>query len=117
MNTFTVQGERDLARARRYVLDRCQDSGLPLLCEDAALLASELVANAIQHAGGPIEVRAERDNGHLVVQVADGSSETPRVQRPDPWTERGRGMAMVEAVARDWGVSSHPAGKVVWFRI
>src|SRR5206468_10246184 len=97
--------------------ERCQDSGLPKLCDDAALLASELMSNAIQHAAGPVEVRADRADGHLVVQVTDRSETRPSVRRADPWSERGRGMAMVQDGARDWGVWPHPQGKIVWFKL
>lgn len=116
-DAFTVRSERDVSEARQYVFDRCRASGLADRCDDAALLASEVVTNAIRHAGGSITVRAERDGEHLVVQVLDASPNEPMVLAPDPWAERGRGMSLVDAIAADWGVAPHPAGKVVWFRL
>jgi anti-sigma regulatory factor (Ser/Thr protein kinase) len=116
-NAFTVRDERDVSQARQYVFDRCRASGLPMLCDDAALLASEVVTNALRHAGGAISVRAERDGETLVVQVLDPSPSEPVVLLPDPWSETGRGMSLVDAIAREWGVVPHPAGKVVWFRL
>jgi anti-sigma regulatory factor (Ser/Thr protein kinase) len=113
----TVRDHRDVARARAFVQEQCVACGLLTACDDAALLASEVVTNALRHAAGPITVRAARDDGHLVVLVADRSPDPPVVLRPDPWSETGRGMALVEAIADGWGVSPHPSGKVVWFRV
>ena len=114
---FRVRGERDVADARKFVLQQCRSFGFSV-CEDAALLASEVVTNALRHApGGSISVRAERDGEQLVVQVLDASPEEPMLLEADPWGERGRGMALVDAIADEWGVAPHPAGKVVWFRL
>jgi anti-sigma regulatory factor (Ser/Thr protein kinase) len=116
-SAFQVRDERDVANARQFVLQRCQSFGFRV-CEDAALLASEVVTNALRHApGGSISVRAERDGEQLVVQVLDASPEEPMVLETDLWGERGRGMALVDAIADEWGVVPHPSGKVVWFRL
>jgi anti-sigma regulatory factor (Ser/Thr protein kinase) len=118
VDALQVRDERDVSRARQYVLDRCLASGLMSVCDDAALLTSEVVTNAVRHAPpGAITVRAERDGDQFVVQVLDGSLQEPRILPADPWSERGRGMALVNALARDWGVVPHPSGKVVWFRL
>jgi anti-sigma regulatory factor (Ser/Thr protein kinase) len=114
---FTVRDERDVSEARQFVFERCHAIGLVDRCEDAALLASEVVTNAIRHAGGSVTVRAERDGEHLVVQVLDKSPKEPMVLAPDLWSENGRGMSLVDAIANEWGVVPHPAGKVVWFRL
>jgi anti-sigma regulatory factor (Ser/Thr protein kinase) len=116
-DAFTVRDERDVSEARQFVFDRCHAIGLIDLCDDAALLASEVVTNAIRHAGGSVTVRAERDGEQLVVQVLDASTNEPMVLPLDPWAEAGRGMSLVDAIASDWGVAPHPAGKVVWFRL
>jgi anti-sigma regulatory factor (Ser/Thr protein kinase) len=115
---FTVRHERDVSHARQFVFDTCRNSGLQSICEDAALLASEVVTNAIRHAAGDrVTVRAERVGDELVVQVLDASSQEPMVLAQDPWAETGRGMALVDSIAREWGVVPHPSGKVVWFRL
>ena len=116
-DAFTVRDESDVSEARQYVFERCWASGLRDRCDDAALLTSEVVTNAIRHAGGHITVRAERDGEHLVVQVLDASPNEPMVLGPDPWAVAGRGMSLVDAIAREWGVVPHPSGKVVWFRL
>ena len=113
---FQVRDERDVADARKFVLQQCRSFGFSV-CEDAALLASEVVTNALRHAGGSISVRAERDGQQIVVQVLDASPDEPLVLETELLEERGRGMALVDAIADEWGVVPHPAGKVVWFRL
>jgi anti-sigma regulatory factor (Ser/Thr protein kinase) len=117
-DSFTVRDEQDVSEARQFVFDRCEASGLHDVCHDAALLASEVVTNAIRYApSDEITVRAERDGDDLVVQVFDASVTHPTVLATDPLADHGRGMALVDAIAREWGVAPHPAGKVVWFRL
>lgn len=117
-NALTVRNERDVSKARQFVMDRCLDIGMFAICDDAALLTSEVVTNAVRHTrSAEVTVRAERDGDHFVVQVLDGSAREPTVLTPDPWSERGRGMALVAAIAAEWGVAPHPSGKVVWFRL
>src|SRR2546423_2563453 len=99
--SFQVRDERDVADARTYVLQQCRSFGFSV-CDDAALLASEVVTNALRHApSGGITVRAERDGEQLVVQVLDASPDEPIVLEEDLWNERGRGMALVDAIAED----------------
>jgi anti-anti-sigma regulatory factor/anti-sigma regulatory factor (Ser/Thr protein kinase) len=82
----------------------------------AVLLASELVTNAIVHARTELVLRVELRGDLLHLAVRDGS---PRLLRlvtvPDPEAEGGRGLLVVEQLARAWGVNRHPdGGKVVW---
>ena len=115
--SFQVRDARDVADARKYVLQQCRSFGFSV-CDDAALLASEVVTNALRHApSAAISVRAERDGEQLVVQVLDASRDEPKVLAEDVWDERGRGMALVNSIADEWGVVPHPSGKVVWFRL
>lgn len=117
-DVLTVHDEHDVQRARQFVLERCLAAGLFRICDEAALLTSELVTNAVRYARpAAVTVRVGRDGEHLVVQVMDGSHRHPTVMSPAPWEERGRGMALVNAIAAAWGVAPHPAGKVVWFRL
>lgn len=59
------------ARARHAVRAFCQANALPQLADDAELLCSELVTNAIQHSGGQITLVAESAGGGLRVTVDD----------------------------------------------
>jgi anti-sigma regulatory factor (Ser/Thr protein kinase) len=78
-------------------------------------MVSELVTNAIRHAGGVLEVRFSSTPASLHVAVDDASSALPRLRQPD-WTGRtgGFGWSMVRKLAD--GLSIHPradGGKTV----
>jgi anti-sigma regulatory factor (Ser/Thr protein kinase) len=81
----------------------------------AVLVANELVTNAVVHARTEIRVRLELRGGRLHIAVRDGSPGLLRVVAPDWQAEGGRGLRLVEQLARAWGVNRHPdGGKVVW---
>jgi anti-sigma regulatory factor (Ser/Thr protein kinase) len=83
------------------------------------LLTAEVVANAAVHGpqDGTIRVRAWTDARHVYVSVSDDSATSPIVRHPEPADPSGRGMALVQALADDWGVEVGPAGKTVWFSL
>ncbi|MBT2477388.1 ATP-binding protein [Streptomyces sp. ISL-94] len=90
----------------------------------AELLLSELVTNAVRHARAPqgrdIGVRLARYDGVLRVEVADAGPAvklTPQVVAD--WDERGRGLAIVAALAERWGCCPrrHGIGKAVWAEV
>jgi anti-sigma regulatory factor (Ser/Thr protein kinase) len=85
------------------------------LYHDAAMVVTELVANAVDHAGTPSTVTVDLDDGGLRLAVRDASPDTaPRPRPVDPLAPRGRGLQMVDALAASWGVSRHADGKTVW---
>jgi len=90
---------------------------------DAELLASELVANAAEHGDGtPISLALHRhaEPGRrrgITCEVTDTSPAMPRRMQPGPDAERGRGLAIVAALARSSGVRTSPAGKTSWFTL
>jgi len=83
---------------------------------DAALVLSELVANAIRHGEGRIDVCLSRRPGALRIAVSDaGGPAEIAAQAPPPETSSGRGLAIVEHFASAWGVRQLPGGgKTVW---
>jgi anti-sigma regulatory factor (Ser/Thr protein kinase) len=88
---------------------------LPQLIDDAQLLASELVTNAVRHARGPISVRAYVHDGFLRLEVCDAAVDCPPLPRPArPDDEGGRGMALVEKLSTRWGWQVTEHAKVVW---
>jgi anti-sigma regulatory factor (Ser/Thr protein kinase) len=120
------------ARARGRLMRLAE--GLPQRAQDdAVLLTSELVTNAVVHGSGIITVAIERDDEAIAVAVGDYgdaqpvaalhsvlSDETAAEQTtPDAQAEGGRGLHLVRALATCWGVrrSRDGVGKVVWFRL
>ncbi len=86
--------------------------------EVAALLLTELVSNAVRHAGGDLRIRASVRNGLLMAEVCDGSERLPRAElEPHLDAEGGRGMLLVDRLADRWGSDRLPAGKRVWFEL
>jgi two-component sensor histidine kinase len=86
---------------------------------DVVLVASELVGNAVVHAAQPqdLDVTWEFENGWVVVCVGDGSDQQPRPRNAAPDAGNGRGLAIVAAVAEEWGVHRLARGKQVWARV
>jgi len=75
--------------------------------DDARLVVTELVANAIQHASplrnGTVLVRWRRDGAGIVLSVSDGGGQRgPEITAAGPESERGRGLAIVDALSPLW---------------
>lgn len=106
------------ATARRLVA-RCADTfGMGDLTEVAVLLASELVANALRHGEPPMVLACEGTGAGLRVSVSDGQAALPSVRRHGALDEGGRGLAMVDVLANQWGSDAAPGGgKCVWFSL
>ncbi|MER5732463.1 ATP-binding protein [Streptomyces sp. NPDC002138] len=116
--------------ARRLAGVQLAAWGIPhgcALAEDVELVVGELAANAVLHGrvpGRDFEVRLGYDGLRVRVEVSDarGDAAPPEVlPEADPcWAESGRGLALVQAVAREWGVrprGTGAPGKTVWARL
>jgi anti-sigma regulatory factor (Ser/Thr protein kinase) len=83
--------------------------------EAAEIVVTELVTNAVEHVASPTVVAVERLVGSFRLAVRDfDTEELPEVALPSPTSARGRGLSMVAAVSREWGVHTHADGKTVW---
>ena len=101
--------------ARLAITQFLTRAGLPQLIDDAQLLASELVTNAVQHACGPIKVRASLTDGFVRIEVSDAAATSaPAPRHAEPTDEGGRGMELVEKLSVRWGWKVTPESKVVW---
>jgi PAS domain S-box-containing protein len=106
-----------VGEARRMVRGLLADTDRDDLGETAALLVSEVVTNALLHAGTIIDVTAAVGDEGLRVEVGDGSPHFPVRRRYAATAGTGRGMMMLESLVDDWGVVTHRRGKTVWFHI
>ncbi|MER6073454.1 ATP-binding protein [Streptomyces sp. NPDC001817] len=109
-----------VATARRVVEDLLTAWGVPDGPRaDALLVTSELVTNALVHAAGAriaCRLRGTADRIRIEVEDQDGGPTLPVARRPAPDDQHGRGLFLVDALSRDWGVtpvSGRPA-RVVW---
>jgi len=102
-------------RARELVARACALWDLPGPADSAALVAAELVANAVDHAGTMLSVRLTLTARYLIIAVRDGSTTPPRLaDGPPAEVASGRGLMIVDALARRWGTLAGDEGKVVW---
>ncbi|WP_123541982.1 ATP-binding protein [Streptomyces sp. HM190] len=109
----------EVGHARRFVAALLEERG-PV--DDAVLVVSELATNAVRHslsgaAGGWfVVVVSFGDDSDLVrIEVVDvGGEREPHLCDVTDRDEGGRGLALVAACAKDWGIKSWPDGRTVW---
>lgn len=108
-----------VGRARRFINETLTNQGLPTdLVDTAVLLTSEVVTNSIVHVGDDLMVSVVACTGRAaLVQVVDASPQHPVTRLADVEAVTGRGLAMVELLAADYGSASSAGGKVVWFSV
>jgi serine/threonine-protein kinase RsbW len=111
LGTMTVRhAPASACQVRRHLTDDLTRQGMPGgVVENAALLVSELVGNSVRYAhplpGGVLRVHWFLDSDRLMLRVTDGGGwGRPRRREAGPRDTRGRGLAIVDAVAADWGV-------------
>jgi anti-sigma regulatory factor (Ser/Thr protein kinase) len=109
----------------RFVLLRW---GAPWLIEDATVVISELVTNAVKHTGlinqqpnyatlpklKLISVRLVGLENSIVFEVWDTSDDVPVLQDAGPEAEGGRGLYLIQSLSHQWGYYPVQPGKVVW---
>ncbi|MCX5561888.1 SpoIIE family protein phosphatase [Streptomyces sp. NBC_00038] len=107
----------EAGRARAVVREQLHVWGLTALADPAALLADELVTNAVRHARSRrIVLRLVRGET-LLCEVDDDDHTLPTLLSAGPDDEFGRGLRVVSRLAREWGTSRTSAGKTVWFEL
>jgi len=88
------------------------------MAEDVLLLVSELVTNAVLHAGTDVRVWASAEDGRVVVAVGDDEPHSgPREAHRGTLATSGRGIWLVDLLASTWGVETFESSKVVWFDV
>ncbi len=112
-----VLDARDLPVVRTSVRDFARSAGD--VVDDLVLAASELVTNALVHAGGPCHVAALRTPSVFRLAVTDTDPAPLRLAAcpVGPQASSGRGLAIIAAIASRWGVAPADAGKTVWFEV
>jgi hypothetical protein len=111
---------RSVGRARRLLADHLSAWGLPHLTENAGLIVSELVTNAVAHVHPPygrlISTRFERLECGVRIEVHDSGDGKPERREASGAEESGRGLRLVDVLTGgNWGVSDRNGpGKAVW---
>ncbi|HEU5158481.1 MAG TPA: ATP-binding protein [Streptosporangiaceae bacterium] len=107
----------DLAprKARAFVRHHVERLGYPRCVDDAAVVVSELVTNAVAAAPGtPIFVALPPSSGRLVIEVWDLSPERPVPREPGALDTHGRGLGVVQGLSLTYGCDHRGRWKVVW---
>jgi serine phosphatase RsbU (regulator of sigma subunit)/anti-sigma regulatory factor (Ser/Thr protein kinase) len=113
---FLDPQEQAPRRARRLARRALENWGLAELTDSVELLVSEVVTNAVRYAERPISLRLLRTDV-LRCEVGDDVPQLPRMRQARPSDEDGRGLYLVNRMARRWGATRLSGGKVVWFEL
>jgi hypothetical protein len=103
-------------RARRLVRSALSRWELDDLTDAVELLVSEVVTNAVRYASRPVTLRLLRTDV-LRCEVGDDVPQLPRLRQARATDEGGRGLYLVNKLARRWGATRLSTGKVVWFEV
>lgn len=111
--------DRGVQRARREVEHVLHAWDVGELADIATLLLSELLTNVLLHVGPGARhsLTVRQHAGRLRVEVRDCCPRLPSARGGGLDDEFGRGLALVQCLARTWGAESLPDGKVVWFTL
>ena len=105
-------------QGRSFTTVTLREWSLPeALIQDATLVVSELLTNAIVHGRAPVRLRLRKTPDELTIEVGDRSSALPRKLRAGPHDLHGRGLAIVAELAGRWAARPDGDGKTVWCTI
>ncbi|MCP3822223.1 SpoIIE family protein phosphatase [Streptomyces sp. A3M-1-3] len=102
-----------VGHARDLATGQLHDWGLEELSFSTELVVSELVTNAVRHAGGPLHLRLIRDRT-LLCEVADAGHTSPHPRHSAEDDEGGRGLFIVAQLVQRWGTRYSRSGKTIW---
>ncbi|MEU6389640.1 ATP-binding SpoIIE family protein phosphatase [Streptomyces sp. NPDC046939] len=103
-------------RARRLARSVLARWGLEELSDSVELLVSEVVTNAVRYASRPVTLRLLRTDV-LRCEVGDDVPQLPRQRQARATDEDGRGLFLVNRLAKRWGATRLSTGKIVWFEM
>jgi anti-sigma regulatory factor (Ser/Thr protein kinase) len=113
LKTSLPRSPDSIRTARRLVHEHTTTLS-PQRREDAALMVSELVTNALVHGIGTITLRIDVEPAALRVEVSDEGN-VAFAPSPTPGAHGGWGLRILDQLADDWGVRE--GSTKVWFRL
>ena len=90
------------------------DDAVSEALDDYLLVVSELTSNAVNAGCGRVRLTVEVHRDHVRFAVDDDAPGMPRPGSAGPDDRQGRGLGIIESLARAWGVQARPGGKQVW---
>lgn len=103
--------------ARAVVRELLERWSLDDLVDDATLVVTELVGNAVTHARSECRLAVVRSTTGVRIEVQDHGEGTPEPQPPSSESEHGRGLLIIAALSTAWGIDEAPGGKTVWVEL
>ena len=104
-----------VSQARRFVTQRLTEHGETGVVDPARLVVSELVSNVVRHAQEGFDLSLDRVGDRILLRVRDRAPGRPQIRRVGLDSVDGRGLALVEVVSSEWGVTDEGDGsKTVW---
>lgn len=100
--------------AREVVAWQLREWHFDSLCDDAAVVVTELISNAVRHANTELELTLIHLPDGLRLEVSDGSSARPVRRSASSIDEGGRGLHLVDALSTRHGVDAEDGGKRIW---
>ena len=116
VHLYLTNDRESPAAGRRLVADCCHAWGFEAIADQALVVVSELISNAVQHAGTDLDLTVADVDGVLRLSVRDRTTRPPHPAPADDGglAERGRGLAIVRALSTGWGFLTFADGKTVW---
>ncbi len=115
LSELVLKGEPDAVPTARRFAAAALPNELNELVDDAELLVSELVTNAMLHGEGPVTLRILQGEDGLRLEVQDAGNAMPVPARPSTESMTGRGLTLVAALSTGWGIDrTEGGGKIVW---
>jgi hypothetical protein len=108
---LSVQSPR---RARLFTAETLEDWGFARFIDDASLIVTELGTNAITHGREGFTVTINSHHGVVRIEVQDRTTTLPTRLPGTAGAVSGRGLVLVDAVAKRWGAAPTETGKIVW---
>jgi anti-sigma regulatory factor (Ser/Thr protein kinase) len=112
---FTCRPE-SVTAARGFVRETLREHAQELV-EAAELMACELATNCVQHARTDFELAIYDRHGEIRVEVSDAGCGRPTLRSPAAIEPSGRGLHIVQALSKAWGVVPGEEGTRVWFTL
>ena len=103
--------------ARRFVRDTLRRWSCVHGVDDAMLLTTELVSNAVVHAHSAVRLRVIDLTGRVRVEITDFGGGALEFRQPSLDAVGGRGLLLVQELSLSWGTSADGNEKVVWFEL
>ncbi|WP_371790939.1 ATP-binding protein [Streptomyces sp. NBC_01471] len=118
-------GGQAVGEGRRFTGSLLHDWALSPLVDNAALIVSELLSNALRYGLGALPAWSGpgqavwlgmlRRRGTVLFAVCDPSTAVPRLKEPDFLAQSGRGLHIIDCLSETWGwTTPGPEGKAVW---